>query len=404
MTFSPLCETYALIQEWHVDRPIDAATLAQAARTGLANWGTVDTEEPPRTLFCAIPDPIFTDFCTDLAARVEASSIPVGPAVEAAVLAMADLGLEPFSYYLPPDQVGSFRSNGVVEGVGVLLDATDAAGSKCARISDVCQLQIVYVLEDNAGEDAGLMADDVIVGVDGAPVDGRGFVETATQIAGDEMGTVTLEIERDGQELSIVIDRAELVVPTVEVDVPLPGVGYIRIPDFEDDIPGLVNDGLESLLSEPLETIVVDLRDNGGGFIDVAIDVVGQFVDEGSAMRTVGPDEDFQYPVVPGGLATAQDLIVLVNGGTASSAEILASALRDLRGAPLVGESTFGKDAVQIAFELRNGGEFYVAVARWLSPSDFSVADGGLVPDHEIELPQDLSTAELVELATTISR
>ena len=94
----------------------------------------------------------------------------------------------------------------------------------------------------------------------------------------------------------------------------------------------------------------------------------------------------------------------MVNGGTASSAEILAAALRDLRGAPLVGESTFGKDAVQIAFELRNGGEFYVAVARWLSPSDFSVADGGLVPDHEIELPQDLSTAELVELATTISR
>jgi carboxyl-terminal processing protease len=399
VTFSPLCETYELIQKWHVDRPVDPAILAEAALSGLQNWSTDQVADPPRTLICAIPDASFTEVCNDLAERVEERSVPIGLAVEAAVLAMADLGLDPFSYYLPPDQVGAFRSNGIVEGVGVLLDATDAAGSRCVRITSICELRVVYVLDDNPGAAAGLAAGDVIVAVDGLSVEGLGFVDTATRIAGDHGGTVSLDIDRDGEVLDFEIERAELVIPTVKVDIPLPGVGYIRIPDFEDDIPGLVDDGLESLLVNPIDTIVIDLRDNGGGLIDVAIDVISEFVTEGTILRTVGPDEDLQYPATPGGLATTQDLVVLVNEGTASAAEIMAGALRDLRGASVVGSATFGKDAVQIAFELRNGGEFHVAVARWLSPRDVSVANGGLVPDRDVDLSPELPTSAVVELA-----
>ncbi|MGI9610210.1 MAG: S41 family peptidase [Acidimicrobiia bacterium] len=405
VTFSPLCETFELIQKWHVDRPADAAALAEAARNGLSRWTTDEVEDPPRTMFCAIPDPSFNDFCADLALRVETSSIPIGPAIEAAVLAMTDLGLDPFSYYLPPDQVGAFRSNGLVEGVGILLDATDAAGSKCVRITAACELRIVYVLQDNPGATAGLAAGDIITSVDGETVDGLGFVDTATRISGDETGSVGLIITRDGEQHEFTVDRGELDIPTVEVGVPVPDVGYIRIPDFDEDIPSLLDDALDSLLEEGVGTVVLDLRDNGGGWVDVALDVISEFVVEGTTiLRTVGPDEDFAYEANSGGRATTQELIVLVNEGTASAAEITAAALQEVRSAPVVGTTTFGKDAVQIAFEIRNGGEFYVAVARWLSPNNSTVGNGGLIPDHEAELPASLTVEELVEIALDIAR
>ena len=397
--FAPLCEAYELVQEWHMDRPIDPGMLAGAALAGVRDFTTDATQAPPRTLFCAIPDPAFSRLCEELARRMGEEAIPVGEAIEAAVLAMADTGLDQFSYYVPPDLVGSYRPNGVVGGLGILLDATDAAGSKCVRITSSCPLEIVFVLEDNAGADAGLEAGDQITGVNGEPVDGLGFVDTATRLAGDETGVVEMEVVREGEMLELTIERAPLVIPTVEIDLPRNGVGYIRIPDFEPDMPDLVRDGLIALTDDPIDRLVIDLRDNPGGFLDSAVDVATEFIEGGTVVRTVGPGEDFDYDAGLDGLATQLEIVVLVNGGTASAAEILAAALRDRRGATIIGEPTFGKDAVQIAFELNNGGEFNVAIARWLSPDGTTVAGSGLVPDRTVELPPAMTRGELADLA-----
>jgi len=397
--FSPLCEAYELVQEWHMDRPIDPQVLAMAALSGLEAFTTESTEPVPRTIFCAIPDPAFTSLCERLADRITESAIPVGEAIEAAVTEMAGTGLEQFTYYVPPELVGSYRANGVVGGVGILLDATDAAGSKCVRITETCPLEIVFVLEDNPGAGAGLKTGDQITGVDGQSVDGLGFVETATRIAGDETGVVEIEIDRDGEIVQLSIERAALVVPTVEIDDPVPGAGYLRIPDFEEDIADLVTEGLTELNERPMNRLIVDLRDNPGGYIDSVIEVASQFVESGVIVETVGPGQDFEYAAVPGGLATRAEITVLVNAGTASAAEILALALRDQRDAVILGQPTFGKNAVQIAFELDNGGEFNVAVARWLSPEGTTVAGTGVVPDRVVDLPPTMSVGELTEAA-----
>ncbi len=404
VSFSPLCETYELIQEWHVDRPIDAAALAAAALEGLDGYSTDETADPPRALICAIPDPAFGELCEHLAARVDSESIPIGPAMEAAVSEMANHGLDQFSYYVPPDQVGAFRSNGVVGGVGALLDATDAVGSHCARVTASCPLRVVFVLEDNPAEDAGLLAGDVITAIDGTSIDGMGFVDAVSRIAGDETGTVSITVQRaDGQSEALEIERDELTVPTVEIDVPRPRVGLIRIPDFEDDIPDLVHLGLTDLVDFGIDTLVVDLRDNPGGFVDVAVLVISEFVEDGVIFHTSDPEAETDVTALGDGLATGVNLIVLVNQGTASAAEITATALRDRRGAVIVGEPTFGKNAVQIPFELRNGGEFYVAVAHWTSPNGVSVADTGIAPDHLVSLPADLTKEELVDLSLEAS-
>lgn len=399
VTFSAFCEVYDLIQEWHVDRPVSDDLLAEAALDSLKNHQSEQTEERPRTLFCAVPNETFVEFCNQLAAMVWEDEIAIGPAVDEAVVAMTDIGLGPFTYYVPPDQVGSFRQNGVVGGVGVLLDATNAVGSKCARIEENCPLEIVFVLEDNPGADAGLEAGDQVLSIDGESVQGKGFAATATAIAGDETGSVTITVDRDGETLDFVIDRAPISVPTVDVSVPLDNVGYLRIPDFEADIAGLVEEALTSLVEADLATIVVDLRDNPGGFVDTVVSVASQFISGGTVMSTFGPGESFDYAAGDEGLATGQRLVVLVNRGTASAAEILAGALRDRRAATIVGTNTFGKDAVQIPFELRNGGELYVAVARWTTPSGLTAGNGGLTPDREFTFPPDMSVEELVRAA-----
>jgi len=397
--FSPLCQAYELIQEWHMDRPIDPNTLASAALDGLDGFSSEITEPAPRALICAIPHGAFTPLCDELAERAARESLPIGEAVEAAVTSMAGTGLEQFTYYVPPELVGSYRSNGVVGGIGVLLDATDAAGSKCVRIADGCPLEIVFVLEDNPGWEAGLEPGDEIVEVDGESVAGLGFVDTATRLAGDESGVVEISVERDDANLEFTIMREPLVVPTVEIDLPRPGVGYILVPDFEEDIPILVHDALAELIAEGATRIVVDLRDNPGGFLEATVDVATEFMTGGVVVHTVGPGEDFSYEAGEGGLATETDIAVLVNSGTASAAEILATALRDRRQATIVGEGTFGKDAVQIAFGMNNGGEFNVAVARWLTPDGRSVAGSGVIPERVIELPRSLTTGELADIA-----
>jgi carboxyl-terminal processing protease len=399
VTFSALCEIYELLDAWYVDTPIDPSALAEVAERGLGDFDTTETEEPPRTLFCAIPHSSFTGLCDTLADKVETSQIPIEQAVEAATSYMIEVGLDPFTYYLTPDQAGTVRLNGIVGGIGVVIDARDAAGSKCTRITETCQLEIVVVLEDNPGSEAGLAPGDIITTVDGEPVAGQGFTAVVTLITGDETGPVDLTLLRDGIEIELTIEREELSVPTVEVAVPFDDVGYIKIPDFEFDIPELVEDGLADLAAEGTETLVIDLRDNPGGYVDAFLDVVDHFVDGGIVMLSEATTEHLEYEANSGGVATTQRLLVLVNQGTASAAEILAGALRDRREAVIVGTDTFGKDAVQIPFTLRNGGELYVAVARWSTPNGHTVGNGGLAPDRELEWPSGLTIEQIVELA-----
>lgn len=399
VTFATLCEVFQLIDKWHIDRPADSAVLAAAAIEGLMAYETEETEEPPRTLICAVPDDAFIRLCHEVQRRVTEERMPVGPAIEAAVLRMTNSALDAFSYYLPPGQTGGYRSNGVVGGIGVLLDATDAVGSKCALVTEVCELRVVVVLDDNPAAEAGIETGDVITAVDGAGVEGLGFVEAGTLIAGDETGVVELTVQRDGVTREFSIARSPLTVPSVEAEMPFEGVGYLRIPDFDADIPQLVNDALDALGEIGYHTIVVDLRDNPGGFVDAAVYVLSEFVDGGVIVVESDRRDELELEASKGGQATDKRVIVLVNEGTASAAEITALALRERRGAPIVGSTTFGKHAVQLPFDLDNGGQVLIAVADWAGPSGASVKGTGLEPDVTVDLPQSLSIAELVEIA-----
>lgn len=404
VTFSALCEVYELLQEWHVDGPLDPTVFAGAATEKLGEPTGSETAPAPERLTCAIPDPAFTGLCETMAEVMVETGETAGPLVDVAVVAMVEEVLGPFTYYVPPDLVADSRADSVVGGIGVVLDATDVVGSRCARISTGCPLVIVFVIEGNPGATAGLQAGDQIVTVDGTPVEGEGFSAISRAIAGDETGEVTLEVLRDGETLVFAIERGELVGPLVEVDLPRPGIGYLRIPDFEADIPALVHQALESLSELDPDLMVIDLRDNPGGLLDSCLLVASEFIAEGAVFSAHVDDDSESYPVTGEGLAHGVETVVLVNRGTASAAEILAAALRDREGALVLGTPTFGKDAVQIPFDLRNGGQLVVQVARWASPDGHTVASGGLLPDIELDLSMEMTTEMLVDTVLAVAR
>ena len=181
-------------------------------------------------------------------------------------------------------------------------------------------------------------------------------------------------------------------------DEPLPGVGYLRIPDFGADIPQFVHDALTGW-EDRLGMIVLDLRDNPGGFVDVATLVASEFLDDGIVLRSESPQGGLEYPVQEGGLATnGPPMSVLVNRGSASASEIVAAVLQERGRATVVGEATFGKDTVQIGFPLRNEGELRVTVAHWLTPDGATVAIDGVIPDVAVDVPPDPPLDEVLDM------
>ena len=393
--FSALCEVYDLIDTRYPE-PVDPQRLAGEAVAALAAFRTDETEPPPRTLFCSIPAADFVELCALLARRVAEEHLPVGPAVDAAVAAMVNFGLDPFSSYLGPDQVLSVRDDGLVGGVGFLLDARDAAGSRCLKIATVCPLEVVLVLDSSPAATAGVEPGDRIVAIDGVPVDGMSFASAGAAIAGDETGQVELRVQRGDTTLAFTIRRAPLSTPAVEYGAVLPRVGYLRIPDFGDDVPPLVAEALTELAEVGPRTIVVDLRDNPGGSIDSVVEVASMFISNGTVLVSRTRNETVEYSVSGPVLAPEPRLVVLVNRATASAAEVLAGALQDRRQAMLVGTATYGKDAIQIPFQLRNGGRLQLTVARWTTPGGTTPS---LLPDRELEWDADMTVEQVVAAA-----
>ena len=399
--FALLCDVYDYIDSYHVDAPFDAASLAAGAAVGIDALESDGAGEAVTDFSCAVPDPAFESSCRLIASRIASGSISISAAVEAAVASMIDLSLDPFTYYIPPELSGALSDEGVVLAVGLLLTITNPADSVCRLVHEPCELSVTVAIQDGAAAEAGIIAGDTIVAIGGEDVDGLSLVDVAALLDGEPGTTIAVVVEHaDGSTESANLVRQERQGASLEVELAEPGVGYIRIPDFEADIPGFVHEALAFLQDEGATRIVIDLRDNPGGFVDAVTLVASEFLEDGLVFRSVDSDQNLEYPVQPGGLAISGiDLVVLVNSGSASAAEILAAVLQERNRAEIVGTSTFGKNTVQIGFPLRNSGELRVTISRWETPEGASVAITGLSPDREVDIPFDASLSEIIDLA-----
>jgi carboxyl-terminal processing protease len=238
-------------------------------------------------------------------------------------------------------------------------------------------------LPDSSAERAGLQPGDRLLAVEDDEVDAGLLAGAALLVRGPLPSTVRLLVERNGTEQSLDMPRMVVELPSVEWQLLAPWLGYVRIEQFTGRTSSEFAVALSELRGIGAKALLLDLRDNGGGVPSTAVEVLSQLVAGSIAYRELRADGEETRVVIPFA-ATSPDpapVAILVNGGTASAAEIVAAAIQDYERGPLVGSTTFGKGSVQGLFTLRDGSSIRITTSRWLTPLGRHIEGVGLQPD-----------------------
>jgi carboxyl-terminal processing protease len=254
-------------------------------------------------------------------------------------------------------------------------------------------------MDGSPAKEAGLQPGDMVLAVDGkdmTDVPGDVVISYILGPAGTEV-VLTIEREDEAEPFDVSVIRAHIVVPSVISEILEGDIAYLQLTTFGADSAADLRNALEELLDQNPAGLILDLRNNGGGYLYTAVEITSEFVPTGVALyEEYGDGARDEYNVNPGGLATEIPLVVLVNGGTASASEILAGAIQDFGRAVLVGETTFGKGSVQTPIELSNGeGALRVTIAYWYTPDNRLIHGVGLEPDYVVPLTEEDVEQEL---------
>jgi carboxyl-terminal processing protease len=290
---------------------------------------------------------------------------------------------DPYTAFLDPVQAEIMRTDlsGSFEGIGATV-----------RLRADGKLEIVQPIAGQPAIEAGLRANDVILAVDDVQLEGMNLYEAISLIRGPAGTVVHLLVERPGvdQPLEIEVERARIEMPTVESKMLDDNIGYLRLTEFGQTATDEVVKALRELNVRDLRGLILDLRGNRGGYLSTSIEVTSQFVGQGPIVIERFQDgREQRHQALPGGLATTVPLVVLVDGGSASAAEITAGAIQDTGRGVLIGTTTLGKGSVQMAHTLSDGSQLRVTVAHWFTPNGRAIHGEGLTPDIEVTITED---------------
>jgi len=292
---------------------------------------------------------------------------------------------DPYTAFFSPKETDEFNEelSGKYEGVGMYVDIRDE------------QVTIVSPITGTPADKAGLKAGDVIVKVDGAFTADLSIEEAVRLIKGQEGTFVELLIQRQGwtEFKEFKVQRAKIKIPTLEWEVVDNEIALVSMYQFNQILTNEFNKAALGILNSGIKKIILDLRNNPGGYLEVSQNLAGWFLEKGKVVvwQETRDEEEPREAYKSGGPGALKDfgIVVLINQGSASAAEILAGALRDHLGTKLVGEKSFGKGSVQEQINLADGSSLKVTIAKWLTP-DGNLIDGeGLAPDIEVEMPPE---------------
>ncbi|MFA5127950.1 MAG: S41 family peptidase [Patescibacteria group bacterium] len=295
---------------------------------------------------------------------------------------------DPYSMYMVPTVADEFAKDlsGEFEGIGAEIGIKGE------------QLMIVCPLADSPAEKAGLHAGDKILAIDATSTYGLDVNTAVNYIRGEAGSVVTLTISRDGlsDAFDVKITRQKINVPSVEFSWKGDKIAYIRILQFNEDTESLFDKYTNKLTSEGAKGIVLDLRNNPGGFLDAAVSMASEWVDNGVIVSEKSDNGvDNQHLTSGKHLLNGIKTVVLVNGGSASASEIVSGALQDHGLATIIGEKTFGKGSVQDFQTFTDGSALKLTVAEWYTPNGRNINKDGIAPD--IKLVEDWTNEKIGE-------
>ena len=301
--------------------------------------------------------------------------------VYGAISGMVSSLKDPYSLFLDPTEAKRFSEDlkGSFDGIGAELEARDG------------NLIVVAPLEKSPAEKAGIMAQDIITKIDGKEVSEMTFQDAINKIRGKKGTEITLTVVRQGwseaKDFKITRDTIKIESVTWEDK---DGFTYIKIRQFGDDTTKLMKQAAEFANKNGSKGIILDLRNNPGGYLDSAVDIASLFLDDKTIVIEKGKDgseKKINTTLTP--KLKDKKVVVLVNGGSASASEILAGAIQDYSRGTLIGEKTFGKGSVQNLEDLKDGSVVRITIAKWLTPNGRAIDKEGIKPDIEVKLTEE---------------
>ena len=300
-------------------------------------------------------------------------------------------GLDPHSSYMDPKSFRDMQVQTRGEFGGLGIEVTMEGGL----------IKVVAPIDGTPAAKAGIMANDIITQIDGQQVQGLTLNQAVEKMRGPVNTKIKLTIMRKGQDkpIDMLLTREVIHVPSVRSQVEGDEIGYIRVTQFNeqttDGLKKAISDITAKVSNDKLKGYILDLRNNPGGLLDQAISVSSAFLQKGEIVSTRGRNpQDTQRFIAHGGdLTKNKSLIVLVNGGSASAAEIVAGALQDQKRATILGTRSFGKGSVQTIIPLGpENGALRLTTARYFTPSGRSIQAKGIEPDIEVlqDVPEDI--------------
>jgi carboxyl-terminal processing protease len=303
--------------------------------------------------------------------------------MQGAIRGMMDALGDKQTFYMDPklykDQTTELQ--GSYEGIGAYVDTRGD------------YLTIVSPIEGSPAQAAGLQPGDKVIAINGEDMTGVSPEEARSKIIGPEGTQVTITISRENQDkpLEFTITRAKIVMHSAEGKMLDNGIGYLDINTFGDQTTQEMRDALDKILAQNPKGIIIDLRNNPGGYLTTAVEVSSEFIDKGPILyEKFGNGKLEEHDALGNGRALKIPLVVLVNEGSASASEILTGALQDYGRAKVVGVQSYGKGSVQVWQPLSNNqGAARVTIAKWLTPDKRAIDHVGLTPDVIVEMTEE---------------
>lgn len=250
-------------------------------------------------------------------------------------------------------------------------------------------IKITKVFDNSPAKKAGLKEEDVFVSVDGTSVKGKSATEVANMLKSDSVKTSTIVVKRNDKELTFKVTKENITLFSVSsemLDNNGKNVGYLSVSIFGQKTYSQFKDALIKLEKQDMDSLIIDLRGNTGGYLSTVTNMLEEFIDKGNVIYQIQSSSGVkQYKTVKAS-EKKYKIVVLIDGGSASASEIMSAAMKEVYGATLVGQTTYGKGTVQTTKNLSNGSMIKYTIEKWLTPSGKNIDKEGIKPDYEVEL------------------